>query len=138
MSGVMVSLTPVFKASIPRQVALSEYAEFKDPDDMVQKLNDILSRPDGLPRIPETRTDCEILHFNKEKKRHNQYVMCPEQECESLIYHADQSRSRIEVLGLHRDPFWEARVKAFYGWYSKYYWTTRLTQVWNPESNPHN
>ena len=32
MSGVMVSLTPVFKATVPRQIALSEYAEFTDPD----------------------------------------------------------------------------------------------------------
>ena len=38
-------------------------------------------------------------------KRNDQYVMCPEQECESLVYYSDQSRSD--------------RVKAFYGWYSK-------------------
>ena len=45
--------------------------------------------------IPATR----ILSFPA-KKRNDQYVMCPEQECESLVYHADQSRSMIEVLFL--------------------------------------
>ena len=66
---------------------------------MVTQLNDILSKPDGFPMIPATRKDCQILHFPA-KKRNDQYVMCPEQECESLVYHADQSRSMIEVLGL--------------------------------------
>ena len=45
--------------------------------------------------------------------------MCPEQECQSLIYFSDQSRSMIDVLGLGQNPFWDDRVKAFYGWYSK-------------------
>ena len=45
--------------------------------------------------------------------------MCPEQKCESLVYYGDQSRSMIDVLGLDHNSFWEARVKAFYGWYSK-------------------
>ena len=45
--------------------------------------------------------------------------MCPEQECESLVYYSDQSRSMIDVLGLGQNAFWDDRVKAFYGWYSK-------------------
>ena len=45
--------------------------------------------------------------------------MCTEQECESLVYYGDQSRSMIDVLGLDHYLFWQARVKAFYGWYSK-------------------
>ena len=39
MSGVMVSLTPLLKASMDRPTQFSEYAEFKDVDDMIQKLN---------------------------------------------------------------------------------------------------
>ena len=38
MSGVMVSLTPLYKASMDRTITLNEYAEFKDVNDMVQKL----------------------------------------------------------------------------------------------------
>ena len=116
MSGVMVSLTPVFQPKISRPIQLSEYAEFDDADQMVTELNDILSRPDGFPAIPATRKECQILIF-PEKKRNHQYVMCPEQERECLVYHADQSRSMIEVLGLDQNPFWEPSVKAFHSWY---------------------
>ena len=58
-----------------------------------------------------TRKDCQILFF-AENKRNHQYVICPEQECECLVYHANQNRSMIEVLGLAQDPLWEPRVKA--------------------------
>ena len=118
MSGVMVSLTPVFQPKTARPIQLSEYAEFEDADQMVTQLNEILSKPDGFPAIPAPRKECQILVF-PENKRNDQYVICPEQECESLVYHADQSRSMIEVLGLDQDPFWEPRVKAFHSWYSK-------------------
>ena len=47
-------------------------------------------------------------------KRNAQYVMRPEQECESLVYYGDQNRSMIDVLGLGQDPFWH-RIKYFYG-----------------------
>ena len=118
MSGVMVALTPLFKASMDRPIQFSEYAEFKDVDDMIQKLNGILSTPEGFPQIPAPRKERKNLHFLL-TERNDQCVMCPEQKCESLVYYADQSRCMVEVLGLHQDPFWEARVKAFYGLYSK-------------------
>ena len=118
VSGVMVSLTPCFKASIDRPIQFSEYAEFKDVNDMVQKLNGILSIPHGFPQIPTPRKDCRSIQFPPDK-RNDQYVMRLEQECECLVYFADQSRSMIDVLGLGQDPFWDDRVKAFYGWYSK-------------------
>ena len=96
MSGMMVSLTPVFKATVPRQVALSEYAEFKDPDDIVQQLNDILSRPDSFQG---SLRQGQIARFSISKRRTGMInMMCPEQECESLVYHADQSRSMIKFL----------------------------------------
>ena len=60
MTGVMVSLTPCFKPTIDRQVALDEYGEFKDGDDMIQKLNVILSKPTGFPPIPAPRKDCQV------------------------------------------------------------------------------
>ena len=52
MSGAMISLTPCIAPTIDRQVALNEYAEFKDADDMIQQLNLILSKPHGFPQIP--------------------------------------------------------------------------------------
>ena len=110
MNGVMVSLTPCIKASADRPIALNEYAEFKDVNDMVHKLNAILSIPAGFPQIPAPRKDCRSMQFPPDK-RNAQYVMCPEQECESLVYYGDQSRSVIDVLGLGQDPFWDDRVK---------------------------
>ena len=64
---VMISLTPCFKPTIDRQVAFGEYAEFKDADDMIQKLNEILSRPTGFPSIPAPRKDCQSMTFGPDK-----------------------------------------------------------------------
>ena len=63
MSGVMISLTPCIKAEVDRQAALDEYAEFQDADDMIQKLNMILSNPHGFPSIPARRKDCHTMTF---------------------------------------------------------------------------
>ena len=114
----MVSLTPLFKSTVDRTIAFSEYAEFKDVDEMVQKLNAILSIPKDFPQIPVPRKECRSMMFPPDK-RNGQYVVCPEQDCECLVYYGDQSRSMIDVLGLGQDPFWDDRVKDFYGWYSK-------------------
>ena len=111
LSGVMVSLTPVYPRKVPRFIALSEYAEFKDASEMVTELNRILSKPKDFP-LPATRTECQILSFPANKRNH-QYVICPEQECESLVYHADQSKNMIEILMLDHMAFWEPRVKTF-------------------------
>ena len=118
MSGVMISLTPCFKPTIDRQVAFDEYAEVKDADDMIQKLNVILSKPTSFPPTPAPRTDCQSMTFPPDKRNH-QYVMCPEQDCECLVYYSDQNRSMIDVLCLGQEPFWNDRVKDFYKWYSK-------------------
>ena len=114
----MISLTPCIKAEVDRQVAFDEYAEFQDADDMIQKLNAILSKPHDFPQIPAPRKDCHTLTFEA-KKRHHQYVMCPEQDCESLVYFSDQNRSMIDTLGLGQHPFWVDRVQAFYKWFNK-------------------
>ena len=42
-------------------------------------------------------------------KRHHQYVMCPQQDCESLVYYSDQNRSMIDVLGLGQHLFFLGR-----------------------------
>ena len=106
------------RAYYDRQPALNEYAEFKDADDMIQQLNSTLSKPHGSPPIPAPRKACQIMTFEA-KKRHSQYVMCPEQDCENLVYFSDQTKSMIETLGLQEHPFWKERVEKFYQLYHK-------------------
>ena len=96
---MMINLTPSIASKVERQPDL-EIAEFKDAEDMIQQLNSILSKPYDFPSIPAPRKDCHIMTFQP-KKRHSQYVMCPEQDCESLVYFTDQNRSMIETLDLH-------------------------------------
>ena len=118
MSGAVISLTPRIEPTVDRQAALNEYAEFKDADDMIQQLNSILSKPHGFPPIPAPRKAWQVTIFEA-KKRHSQYVMCPEQDCENPVYFDDQTRSMIETLDLHQHPFWKERVEKFYQWYNQ-------------------
>ena len=97
LSGMMVSLTPVFVQKIPRPIELSEHVEFNNVIHMFNTLNEILCKAEGFSEIPETRTECQIFSFPADQ-RHKQGVICPEQDCESLVYHNDQERSMIEVL----------------------------------------
>ena len=85
---------------------------------MIQKLNAILSKPHGVPQTPAPKKDCHTMTFEA-KKRHHQYVMCQEQDCENLVCFSDQNRSMIDTLGLGQHPFWEERVKIFYKWFNK-------------------
>ena len=118
MCGAMISLTPCNQPNVERGCDLEEYAEFQSADDMIQKLNEILAITPGFPQIPAPRKDCHKLTFPA-NKRHKQYVMCPEQDCEALVYMSDQNTSMIEALGLHEDPFWKERVEYFYSWFRK-------------------
>ena len=45
--------------------------------------------------------------------------MCPEQDCENLVYHFDQTLSMIEALKLDDTHEWRDSVKAFHAWYDK-------------------
>ena len=101
---------------------------------MIQKLNEILSKPIGFPSIPTPRNDCHIMTFLP-KKRHQQYVMCPEQDCENLVYMSDQNTSMIESLGLHEHPFWKERVEKFYGWFHKSSKTSKDAWTWEEGPN---
>ena len=84
LCGAMISLTPCIAPTVKRECDLREYAEFESVEDMIEKLNDILSKPPGFPAIPPPRKDCHTLTFQPDK-RHKQYVMCPEQDCEGLV-----------------------------------------------------
>ena len=52
MYGAMVSLTPCIAPTCDRECDLEEYAEFEDLDDMITKLNGILSKSEDFPRSP--------------------------------------------------------------------------------------
>ena len=118
MCGTMISLTPCIAPICERECDLHEYAEFKSVEDMIEKLNDILSKPHGFPAIPLPRKDCHTLTFPPDKG-HRQCVMCPEQDCEALVCMSDQNTSMVEALGLHDHPFWRERVEYFYKWFNK-------------------
>ena len=106
MCGAMISLTPCIAPTVESECDLHEYADFKDAENMIQKLNVSLSMSTGFPQIPTPRKDCHIMTYPP-KQRHKQYVMCPEQDCESLVYMSDQNTSMIESIGLHEHPFWK-------------------------------
>ena len=55
MWGAMISLTPCIAPAVERECDLHEYAEFKDAEDMIQKLNVSLSMSTGFPQIPNSK-----------------------------------------------------------------------------------
>ena len=71
MCGAMISLTPRIAPTVERECDLHEHAEFQS---VIEKLNDILSKPPGFPPIPLPRKDCHIVTFPP-NKRHKHYVM---------------------------------------------------------------
>ena len=56
--------------------------------------------------------------------------MCPEQDCESLVYMSDQNTSMLETLGLHDHPWWQERVEKFYAWFHKSSKTSKAAWTW--------
>ena len=118
MCGAMISLTPCNAAKLPRDCDLHESVEFRDATDMIQKLNDRVAAPDGFPQIPVPRKDCNPF-YAKENERHKQYVICPEQDCEWLVYMSDQNASMVEALGVHDHPLWAQRVQDYHDWQKK-------------------
>ena len=129
MCGAMISLTPCIAPKAERECDLHEYAEFKDEDDMIQQLNDILSKTLGFPQTPAPRKDCHTRMYPSNKTE-KQYVSCPEQECECFVYMSDQNTSMIETLGLNGHPWWRERVEKFYSWYTKSMKTSRDAWAW--------
>ena len=77
----------------------------------------------SLPTRIGNRWHSEWLHgiylLIQRKARKHCRVMCPEQDCESLVYMSDQNTSMIESIGLREHPFWKERVERFYGWFHK-------------------
>ena len=118
MCGAMISLTPCIAPTTDRECDLGEFLEFDSAADVIQKLNDILAKAEGFPSIPVPRKDCHTLWMSS-KQRFQQYVMCPEQDCECLVYMSDQNSSMVDAIGIGDHPWWRQRVEDFYGWYTK-------------------
>ena len=118
MWGAMISLTPCIAPTVERECDLHEYAEFKDAERHDPEAQCDIVQADWFSINPSSKKDCHIMTFPP-NKRHQQYVMCPEQDCESLVCMSDQKTSMIESIGLHDHPFWKERVEKFYGWFHK-------------------
>ena len=119
MRGAMVSLTPCIARTCDRECDLQEYAEFQGVEDMIAKLNGVLAESEGFPQIPIAKKDCHTLVLPS-NKRYKQYVICPEQDCECLVYMSDLNTSMVEAIGLHDHPWWRKRVEEFYSWHTKF------------------
>ena len=85
---------------------------------MIQELNAILSIPRDFPQIPTPRKDCHIFYV-KPNERHKQMVICPEQDCEWLVYMSDLDTCVVEALGVQDHPLWQQRVQEFKEWQKK-------------------
>ena len=84
----------------------------------MQGMHSIDANPALLLNVNVIKERCHTLTFPPIKRR-QQYVVCPEQDCEGLVYMSDQNTSMIESLGIHENPFWKERVEYFYKWFNK-------------------
>ena len=137
LSGMMVSLTPVLKPQIARPIKLSELVEFDSIEQMRQVLNSSLAQAEDFVEVKKPRAECGILTFSKDDKNSKQFVICPEQDCESLVFYFDQAKSMIETFNLHETFEWKERVEKFHEWYNKIYkkkdkwtWETSNRKSW--------
>ena len=63
------------------------------------------------------RPECQMLTLGP--KDHKQYKICPEQDCESLVFYFSQTNAMIEIFELHENIEWKQRVENFHEWYDK-------------------
>ena len=96
--------------------------QFDSFDHMRSTLNRFLPGTTDFVEAPQPRPECQILTFgSKDKKVSKQYVLCPEQDCESLVFYFDQSKSMIEIFELHETVEWKGRVEQFHERYDAIY-----------------
>ena len=69
---------------------------------MYEVLNHTLSQAQDFAEVPPVRTADAICY--PKPGDYVQYKICPETECEELVYMFDQSKSMIEVLELQDQP----------------------------------
>ena len=118
MCSAMINLTPCIAPTVTRDCDLDASVSFKDVNDMIKYCNTILSIPHGFPQIPTPRKDCHTF-YAKSDERHKQMAICPEQDCEWLVYMSDQDASMVEALGVQDHPLWKQRVQEYKEWQEK-------------------
>ena len=89
----MVSLTTVYEGKVPRPITLKSMVEFNSIEHMRETLYRTLSITEDFTGVPKVRAECRILKFGP--KDHKQYKICPEQDCEQLVFNFDPSKSMI-------------------------------------------
>ena len=102
ISGLIVSLTPIFQPKQPRPINLKEMIEFKSIADIRECLNETLSITQDFVKVPEARDACRILQFKPHTRK--QYKTRPEQDYEELVFMFNQKVSMIETLELEEIP----------------------------------
>ena len=118
MCGAMISLTPRIAPTVQRKCDLDASVSFRDEQDMIERLNAILTRTKDFPLIPAPRDDCHLF-YAKPGYRHKQMVICPEQDCEWIAYMTDLDTSMVEALDVHEHALWSERFKALQEWQKK-------------------
>ena len=82
---MMVSLVQPYEPKTERPINLSETVQFESIEQMCEVLNKTLSQAADFVGVTKPRAECEILTFSKEDKSSKQFVIRPEQDCESLV-----------------------------------------------------
>ena len=84
---------------------LIEPRDFDVVENMVETFNATLSQAPDFAKTPEINYSSRICY--PKSGEYSEYKICPEIECKELVYALDQSKSMIEVLGLHDHPLWK-------------------------------
>ena len=114
-SGMMISLTLYYQHKADRIVRLIETRDFDTVENMVETFNATLSQAPDFAKVPDINYSNRICY--PKSGEYSQYKICPETECEELVYAFDQNKSMIEGLGLQDHPLWKQRVEVFKMWY---------------------
>ena len=81
--------------------------------------------------VPQPRPECQILTFGPPD--HKQYKICPEQDCENLVFYFDQQKALIEIFEPHEHDEWKHQVENFCDWYKK-----QVKSTWTWETKTQN
>ena len=112
---MMVSLTPAHAPKAPRPIKLEGPVEFESLDHMLAKLKRALHRRRLMQKFQKARVECRILRLGPKNRK--KYKICPEQDCENLVFNFNQTKSMIGILELEKVPEWIDRIAVFKGWY---------------------
>ena len=92
VSGMMISLTPYDQPKADRIGRLIETRDFDTVEEMVENFNSILSQAPDFAKVPDINYQKRICY--PKSREYSQYKICPETECEELVYALDQVHDR--------------------------------------------